>query len=160
MSHSELYFADRSNLVGAVDLRTGRLLYSYSSMTSSAHHLLPLPRPEGGRSSVGLASIASDATMRLHTTVPPPPEGIKGNPIGEGKKPKIVGMVGGVGVGSALFRYWGEMAQSPIGIAGGGTDGEGDDDDDDGKVWKGMSEVGDDETESEDERSFAKRLKA
>lgn len=159
MYPSELFFADRSSLVGVLDLRTGRLLYSYSGMTCTAHHLLPIPSPNAGGTGIGLASIASDATLRLHTTVSPPNEGAKGNPVGEGRKPKIVGMVGGVGIGNAVWRGWGTLEDEEVRADANGDQGEsGDDEDGDGGVWEGMSEV-EDESDLDDEEETPKRPK-
>ena len=131
-------------------------------MTCSAHHLLPIPQPEGGGSHIGLASIASDATLRLHSTVPFPEDGTRGNPVREGKKPKIVGMVGAVGVGSAVFRGWGEMAKGFHGTEDGYSEAEAgaDEEDVDGErgMWEAMSEVENDE-DSEAEDVLVKRRK-
>ena len=54
-----------------------------------------------------LASISPDATLRLHSTVPPRSEAQKGNP--EGGKAKVVGMAGGVGLGSFTFMGYGQV---------------------------------------------------
>ncbi len=158
---SELFFADGSNLVGALDLRTGRLLYSYSTMTCTANHLLHIPEPEGRGTNIGLATISNDATLRLHSTVLPPAEGVKRNAIGEGKKPKIVGMVGGVGVGTALWHGWGHIPEEPQ-RAGAGAEGEDrEDGDEEEEAWEGMSEVedGDGDSYSEAEDVPPKRRK-
>ena len=144
---SELFFADRSSLVGALDLRTGRLLYSYPSITCTAHHLLPIPSPASG-----LATISSDATLRLHSTVPPRAEGMKGNAGGEGRKPKVLGMVGGVGVGNAVWRGFGEMPDElgERGVVFSGEEEGGEMGDE--EVWEEMSEVEDlGSSEEEDE---------
>ena len=130
---------------------------------------------------LGLASISSDATLRIHSTIPPKISGQKGNNNnGNGRKAKIEGMVGGVGVGNAIWRGWGEMeeikalnaedAMSGRGGKGGkggkggenggdgDTDGE-DENEDDEEVWENMSQVEDedeDESESEDDEPLVK----
>ena len=157
---SELFFADRSSLVGALDLRTGRLLYTYSSMTCTAHHLLPIPPRESGSSKLGLlASISSDATMRLHSTVPPLVKRVKGNQIGQGVKPKVVNMVGGVGVGSFAWRGWGEVAGTARQDRVGGVEVENEEQEDGEEVWEGMSEVEDETSDAGSIDAPSKRRK-
>ncbi|KIR32769.1 hypothetical protein I352_04704 [Cryptococcus deuterogattii MMRL2647] len=144
---NELFFSDRSNYLGALDLRTGKVLYSYSSLTATPHHLLaissetssPLP-PRTKR--IGFASISSDASIRLHTCTTPPPQDQKGNWASEGKKGDIVGMVGGIGLGGAIFRGYGERELEIRKEVK--EDGVGEDEsDDEEEIWEGMDEVED-----------------
>ncbi|ORY27216.1 hypothetical protein BCR39DRAFT_539048 [Naematelia encephala] len=172
-SEHELFFSDRSSFLGAIDLRTGRLLYSYPKLTSSAYHLLSIPSPPPSASTssaaisissqsnssviLGLASISSDATLRIHSTVPPLPEGVKGNAGGEKKKASVVGSVGGVGVGGFVFRRWGNVPDLVEVQGEGKTQAqgeEGEEEEDEGDVWDGMSEVledGDSDLDSDEE---------
>ncbi|WVW82947.1 hypothetical protein I302_104962 [Kwoniella bestiolae CBS 10118] len=159
----ELFFSDQSNLLSSLDLRTGKPLYTYSQMTCTAHQLIPIPsfsaEVESGSRQVGLGSISSDATFRLHTTTTPPSEGQRGNFGGEGKKGEILSMVGGVGVGEGVFRGYSQRDISPPkvereGGVGEGDGEEGEEEEDDEKVWEEMSEVVDQGREmSEDEYS-------
>ncbi len=101
--------------------------------------------------------------MRLHTTVPRLAEGVKGNAIGEGEKPKVIGMVGGIGVGIAIWRGWGKIPDEPALKEADRADGEnGDDEDGEDGFWEGMSEVDDDDDESASEEDVepTKRRKA
>ncbi|WVF72100.1 hypothetical protein IAT40_006912 [Kwoniella sp. CBS 6097] len=170
----ELFFSDRSNLLGSLDLRTGKVLYTYSAATSTASHLLAIPPHSSeaeatvgvaaGSRRVGLASISSDSTFRLHTTTTPPSlsasasagsgaQTSNGNGNGksnwgdEGKKGEVLRIVGGASVGNPLWRGY---AQREITVVippsttnikarrAEGEDGE-DDDDEDGE------ELGDEE---------------
>lgn len=149
-THSELFFADRTNQVGCLDLRTGKLLYSYSTVGATAHALLPLPASPAGSdgSNVGLASIWSDATLRLHSVREPRAESAKGN--SNGSKAEILGMLGGVGVGGFVFRGWGTM---PVEERTGDGDeaGKGDEEDEDEEVWEGMDDVEVDDEDGEED---------
>ncbi|KAK8869687.1 hypothetical protein IAR55_000255 [Kwoniella newhampshirensis] len=159
----ELFFSDRSNLLGSLDMRTGKVLYSYSALTSTPQHLLPLPTfdttvtPTPGTRRIGLATICSDATFRIHTTSTPPElQGVKGN-WGEGnaKKGEVVGMIGGAGVGEGIFRGWGErevVVEKKERGEGEGDENE-DDNEDEEEVWDGMEEfedAGEEESDEED----------
>lgn len=165
---SEIFFSDRANLLGAMDLRTGRLLYSYPNLSCTPHHLLPLPSTTTTSSSsspvIRLATVASDAALRIHSTLPPKKEGEKGN-LGGGRKAKVEGMVGGVGIASFVFKGHGEIAD-PVKETkkrrGGEVDDDEDEDEEDGdtddeEVWEGMSEVKDEGSESEDEVDVPKK---
>jgi ribosome biogenesis protein NSA1 len=162
-----------------MDLRTGRLLYSYPNLSCTPHHLLPLPPPAISSSSsksssssspvIRLATVASDAALRIHYTLPPKKEGEKGN-LGGGRKARVEGMVGGVGIASFVFKGHREIAD-PIKEKPkkkrGGDDGDDDDeegdegDSDDEEVWDEMSEVEDEGSdESEDEVEVPKKKKS
>lgn len=160
LTSSEVFFGDRANLSGAMDLRTGRLLYSYTSVSCTPHHLLHLPAaPRTPELPIRLASVGSDATLRIHSNLPAKKPGHKGN-VGAGRKAKVEGMVGGVGIGSFVFTGFGEIAApKPVKAKkvddGEGEDGDRDEEDeeseDDEEVWEGMSEVEDDGSDSEEE---------
>ncbi|WWC89890.1 uncharacterized protein L201_004819 [Kwoniella dendrophila CBS 6074] len=155
----ELFFSDHSNLLGSLDLRTGKILYAYSSMTCTPHQLLPLPllNPEKDHEPairrIGLGSISSDATFRLHSsTNPPKEESMKSNFGGEGKKGEILKIVGGIGIGQGLFRGYSERdikqdkpEKKNKGEIGDERDEEEDDDEDDEldeeQVWDNINEV-------------------
>ncbi|GFZ45689.1 hypothetical protein JCM24511_03418 [Saitozyma sp. JCM 24511] len=153
--------------------------------TSTAHHLVSIPPPTGASSSsghgsgsgsgslgfsasLGLATISSDASLRVHTTTPPP-EGDSGNwrGNGNGKKGGTYGMVGGVGVGGFICSGWGEISEDEAGVSD--EEEDVDDEEDDEEVWEGMSEVEDegalsgeddeDDEESDDEEEPPKRAK-
>jgi ribosome biogenesis protein NSA1 len=84
-----------------------------------------------------------------------PDLGGKGNRIVEGKKPSVVGMVGGVGVGGFAYRGIGQI-EAPAG-AGGKVVG---DDEGEAEVWEGMSEVDDEGSDLEsDEEVAVKKVK-
>ncbi|OWT41313.1 hypothetical protein C362_00779 [Cryptococcus neoformans Bt1] len=144
---NELFFSDRSNYLGALDLRTGKVLYSYSSLTATPHHLLPISSENSSpllpsTKRIGFASVSSDASLRLHTCTTPPPEDQKGNWGSNGKKGDIVGMVGGIGLGGAIFRGYGERQLEVRKDAKEDDVGE-DESDDEEEMWEGMDEVED-----------------
>ncbi|WWD16047.1 hypothetical protein CI109_100472 [Kwoniella shandongensis] len=157
----ELFFSDRSNLLGAIDLRTGKVLYTYSALTSTPHHLLPLPTTSAaGTRRIGLSTIASDASFRIHTSSTPPDVEDSHKNWGEGegmKKGDVVGMVGGVGVGEVLWRGWGEREvivekkEKKPRAKGEEGDDEEDSDEDEEEVWEGMEEFEDKGEEESDE---------
>lgn len=133
--------------MGALDLRTGKVLYSYSSLTATPHHLLPISSENSSpllpsTKRIGFASVSSDASIRLHTCTTPPPEDQKGNWGSEGKKGDIVGMVGGIGLGGAIFRGYDERELEVRKEAKEDDVGE-DESDDEEVMWEGMNEVED-----------------
>ncbi|XAO22647.1 hypothetical protein I312_101420 [Cryptococcus bacillisporus CA1280] len=144
---NEVFFSDRSNYLGALDLRTGKILYSYSSLTATPHHLLAISSETSSSlppstKRIGFASVSSDASIRLHTCTTPPPQDQKGNWASEGKKGDIVGMVGGIGLGGAIFRGYGEReleVRKEVKENGVGED----ESDDEEEMWEGMDEVED-----------------
>lgn len=166
-----LFFSDHSNHVGALDLRTGKLLYSVPGLAATAHALLPLPAGAGwtppaiARDQVaGLATISSDATLRVCGVTAAPSEPPKGN-WGTGKKASVMASVGGVGVGSFVFNGYGsgkDVVEKKE-KAEGEEEEESDDDaeideDEEEKLWYGMGEVGageedEDESDEEDEET-------
>ncbi|WVN86743.1 uncharacterized protein L203_101915 [Cryptococcus depauperatus CBS 7841] len=152
-AQDELFFSDRSNYLGSLDLRTGKVLYSYSSLTATPHHLVSLPPLDSspiapGTKRTGLASISSDASIRIHSSTTPPPKDFKGNWEGEGKKGEIVGLVGGIGLGSFLWRGYGE--REVVEMKDKKEDGEErDESENEEEVWKGMDEVQDESMASE-----------
>lgn len=159
---NELFFADRSDFFGCIDLRTGRLLYSMNQPVS-VHNMLPFPpTPAGdGQRQVGLAALGSDAALRLIATTPSP-EWVDGKPPkgnwGPGQKGVLAGMAGGVGHGTVLWRGYGEMEErkedKKVRGDGEGDDEAGDEEEEAGEeVWDGMDEVADDD-ESEEEDSW------
>jgi hypothetical protein len=158
----EVFFADHSNLVGALDLRTGKMLYAIPGLTASAHFLLPLPAPQPKFSrAAGLATVSSDATLRVCGTTPPPIDLPKGNWATGGKKGSVVGAVGGVGVANAVFRRYGShVADKAEPKEKKDDDEESDDDaevdeDEEEEIWEGMgdAEEGSDEEMDEDDES-------
>ncbi|ORX40011.1 hypothetical protein BD324DRAFT_648625 [Kockovaella imperatae] len=161
VNEHEVFFADRGNFVGCADLRTGKLMYSYPGLTSSAHHLVYLngspvhpTSDDNSYDEVGhtlreglLASISPDATLRLLSTVPPREPASKGNP--QGGKAKVVGVAGGVGLGSFIytgFKYRPvvqEEGNEESERAGGSEEGDED-------VWNDMDTADSDEDEDEE----------
>jgi hypothetical protein len=153
LTTSELFFSDRSGLLASLDLRTGKVAYTLP-VSSTPQYLLPISA-EGRDTKVGLGSISSDATFRLHAT-----SGVErtGN---RGDKEKwtrgIVSVAGGVG-GQGIWRGWGEMEEEkPEKVRKEGEeDGDESEDEevDEEEVWGEMSEVednGEEESGSEDE---------
>ena len=153
LTNSELFFSDRSGLLASLDLRTGKVAYTLP-VSSTPQYLLPISA-EGRDTKVGLGSISSDATFRLHAT-----SGVErtGN---RGDKEKwtrgIVSVAGGVG-GQGIWRGWGEMEEEkPEKVRKEGEEGEDDSEDeevDEEEVWGEMSEVednGEEESGSEEE---------
>ena len=165
LTRSEVFFSDRANLSGAMDLRTGRLLYSYPNLSCTPHHLLQLPTSDHkSELEIRLASIGSDASLRIHSNLPAKRPGDKGN-VGAGKKAKVEGMVGGVGIGSFVFTGFGSVEVPKVKKAKkeGDDEEDGDEDDeelDDEEVWEGMSEVEDEGSESEEEEEPVPKKKA
>ena len=153
--YSELFFSDRSGLLASLDLRTGKVAYTLP-VSSTPQYLLPIPA--GGRDTkVGLGSISSDATFRLHAT-----SGVErtGN---RGDKEKwtrgIVSVAGGVG-GEGIWRGWGEMEEEkPEKVRKEGEEDEDESEDeevDEEEVWEEMSEVEDAGEEASDEEDDEK----
>ena len=97
--------------------------------------------------------------MRLHSTVPPAGNGAKGNQIGQGMKPKVVNVVGGVGVGSFAWRGRGEVAAANRRDNAGGAEVGHEEQEDGEEVWEGMSEVEDESSEAESIDVVSKRRK-
>lgn len=139
---SELFFADRSSMLGALDLRSGRVLYTYSNLSATPHVLLSLPSSSAWHAAspdlrgprFGLASLASDATIRLHATNPPPIE----NPKQNVTKGAIVSHAGGVGLGDVLQMGPGDEILHAAVATGDEGDDEGVNDED---VWEKMEDV-------------------
>ena len=157
----ELFFADRSDRMGCLDLRTGRMLYGLNQPVSM-HTLLSFPSTsaeDGTGRSIGVAAVGSDASFRLYATMPSPDFDADGKPPkgnwGAEKKGVLVGMVGGVGQGSFLYRGYGEMeAKKEVNAEqGDGAGGEEEDEEAGEEVWDGMAEVVD-ESDSEEEDSW------
>lgn len=154
-----VFFADHSSLVGALDIRTGKLLYGVPGLAATAHHLASLPAGWSSGSQVtGLASISSDATLRV-VGVTPTPDVIKGN-WGNGKKASVMGSVGGVGVGTFVFTGYGSrVEEKPAKASKAGEEDEEEedededvDDDEEDEMWENMGVQEDDgESESDEE---------
>ena len=150
---SELFFVDASSQFGSLDVRTGRTLYTFSKQTATAYDVLPLPHAgpvSGAGQRVGMLSLSSDATVRMHSISAPPKEA-KGNvPRGE-----ILGMIGGVGIGRMAYCGMTDIPREED--EGRESDEDSEDDGEDGEenVWDDLAVVqGDDleeESESEDE---------
>ncbi|WRT67266.1 uncharacterized protein IL334_004233 [Kwoniella shivajii] len=151
----ELFFSDHSNLLASLDLRTGKILYTYSSLTSTPNHIIPIPTlstSEPATRRLGLASISSDASFRLHTSTTPPAEDMKGNFGGDGKKGEVIKMVGGIGIGQGIFRGYSErniISTIEKKVKGEGQDA--DDEDNEEEVWQGMDAIEDTGVESSEE---------
>ncbi|GMK59575.1 hypothetical protein CspeluHIS016_0801810 [Cutaneotrichosporon spelunceum] len=169
-----VWFADHSNLLGALDLRTGKLLYSVPGLAATPHSLLSLPSgaewtpPNIAPEQVaGLATVSSDATLRVCGVTPAPTEAPKGN-WGSGKKASVMASVGGVGVGTFVFNGFGSGKDVVEKKEGEGEE-ESDEDlevgeDEEDEMWEGMGEVGEaddsgDDDESDEEQPPRKRRK-
>lgn len=136
-------------------------------MSCTAHHLFLLPQPEvAGPTNIRLASISSDAGLRVHSTLAPKLPGEKGN-LGGGKKAQVESMVGGVGIGSFVWKGYGSLDVKATKVAKDGEIGDDDDDDEEGdedgddeEIWDDMDEVEDEEDDSSDEEDLAKTKKS
>lgn len=157
---SELFFVDASSQFGSLDLRTGRTLYTFSKQTATAYDVLPLPSAgpvsnTGQR--VGMLSLSSDATVRMHSISAPPKEA-KGNVT----KGEILGMIGGVGIGR--MAYCG-TTDIPRDEDEEGRESDEEEDDDEGEeggenVWNDLPVVeGDDEDEEESSEDEEEQLR-
>ncbi|WWC69285.1 uncharacterized protein I206_103223 [Kwoniella pini CBS 10737] len=174
---NELFFSDHSNLLASLDLRIGKILYTYSNMTSTSLNLISIPLSINNNDDddsynkferrIGLSSISSDSTFRIHTTTNPPnnikEKGNYNNNGQQGKKGEILKIVGGIGIGQGLFR--GKGNRNLI-IPKTSKKNEGDDEEeeiDEEEIWKGMDEIKDqgklpesgDEDEDEDQIDFS-----
>lgn len=153
VSTSELFFVDASSQFGSMDIRTGRTLYTYSKQTATAYDVLPLPHAgpvSGAGQRVGMLSLSSDATVRIHSISAPPKEA-KGNvPKGE-----ILGMIGGVGIGKMAYCGMTDIPREEDEGREGEEDSDEEADDGEENVWDDLAVVqGDDEeedSESEDD---------
>jgi hypothetical protein len=148
LTTSELFFSDRSGLLASLDLRTGKVAYTLP-VSSTPHHLLAIPR-EGRDTKVGLGSISSDATFRLHATSGVERQGNRGDK--EKWTRGIVSVAGGVG-GQGVWRGWGEMEEEKPERKEGeeGESGDEEEEGDEEEVWEEMSEVEDDGQEESEE---------
>lgn len=169
----EVFFSDLSNTLGALDLRTGKMLYQVPGLSATTSWMGTIPHEmEGGGkfaaetlpkySFAGLAAVASDATLRICQTTPPPTDGpVKGNWNTSGsKKSAVLASVGGVGVGSCVFDGFGKHTET---IEREKKERQGDDEDDvtdeevddeeEEELWEGMGEAeeGSDEEDVADE---------
>lgn len=149
--HSELFFSDRSSMLGALDLRTGKILYTYAAQTSTPLSLLPLPHSHTRDAqaaqphprAIGLATISSDATLRLCST-----GGVPQQEKDNVRRGEIVRTVGGVGLGSVCWLGWAE------GLGRGGQEDEEEGEGEGAEVDDGGDGGGDAESEDEDEDLF------
>lgn len=120
----EVFYSDLANTLGALDLRTGRPLYQVPNLSATTSWMttLPLEMEDGKKfadsalpkfSYAGLAAVASDATLRVCQTTPPPTDApVKGNWNTSGnKKSAVLASVGGVGVGSCVFDGFGSHTE-------------------------------------------------
>ncbi|WOO77122.1 Ribosome biogenesis protein NSA1 [Vanrija pseudolonga] len=169
-AENELFFADHSNLVAALDLRTGRVLYTVPA-NATANALLTLPEPVprfaelAKTAAAGLASISSDATFRIFQTTPPPAVMPKGNWATGGKKSTVLSSAYGVGVGSFVFAGFGSRTEAkPVKEKAEGEEGDEEedeevDDDEEEEIWEGMDEANadSDDDSSEDEAPVKKQ---
>lgn len=128
-------------------------------MSCTAHHLSLLPSPDtASPTNIRLASISSDAGLRIHSTLAPKKPGEKGN-LGGGKKAQVEAMVGGVGIGSFVWKGYGSIEGKVLKEVKEGEQGDDDSEMDDEEVWEEMSEV-EDEGASSDEEELATTKKA
>ncbi|GHJ88489.1 hypothetical protein NliqN6_4891 [Naganishia liquefaciens] len=159
----ELFFVDASSQFGALDLRTGRTLYTLSKQTATAYDVLPLPSAgpvSGVGQRIGMLSLSSDATVRLHSVSAPPKEA-KGNVT----KGEILGMIGGVGIGRMAYCGTTNLPRDEDEEnVGSDEDVGGEDEDEDGEetVWDDLpvvegDEEDDDSSEDEEEQLREKR---
>lgn len=168
----EVFFSDLANTLGALDLRTGKVLYQVPNLSATTNWMTTLPHEmEDGKkfaadtlpksSFAGLAAIASDATLRVCQTTPPPSDGpVKGNWNTSGsKKSAVLASVGGVGVGSCVFDGFGthtEVIEKKEKERKEGDDeddisDEEVDDDEEEEMWEGMGEAEEGSDEEEEE---------
>lgn len=143
---------DASSQFGSLDVRTGRTLYTFSKQTATAYDVLPLPTAGPVSSAgqrVGMLSLSSDATVRVHSISAPPKEA-KGNvPRGE-----ILGMIGGVGIGRMAYYGMTDIARDEDE----GRESDEDLDDEEGEegeenVWDDLAVVQGEDDEEEDSES-------
>lgn len=170
----EVFFSDLANTLGALDLRTGRVLYQVPNLSATTNWMTTLPHEmENGEkfaadtvpkhSFAGLAAIASDATLRICQTTLPPSDGpVKGNWNTSGnKKSAVLASVGGVGVGSCVFDGFGthtEVIEKKEKERKEGDDeddisDEEVDDDEEEEMWEGMGEAEEGSEEEEEDES-------
>lgn len=186
----EVFFSDLANTLGALDLRTGRPIYEVPGLAATTNWMTTIPHEMdmgAGKwgadtlpkySFAGLASVSSDATLRVCQTTPPPADApVKGNWNTSGnKKSAVIASVGGVGVGSCVFDGFGshteiiEKKEKEKKVRDGDDDDdditdEEVDDDEEEELWEGMGEAPegsdeeDDESEEEEDEPARKRRK-
>ena len=155
LTNSELFFSDRAALTASLDLRVGKVLFTFSTAPTT-HHLVSVPtRPreaETGRRTAA-ASISSDATLRVYDATPPPIT-TGGKFVGEWKKGIVAGSVGGVGIGGFVVRGWTDLPDLKVAENGAGAEdqnGDEEENEDDGDMWEGMDEIEDGEESSDEE---------
>jgi len=144
----ELFLASSQSTVSCLDLRNGRLLYSYKGISGAVNSLAP--------SGSHIVSTSLDRLVRLHSTSPPPQEA--GGAREDTSKPAVLDKLFWKFTPTVVC-WDGEME-----VEGHGNDKEGNrgsDEDDDEEMWNEMGIASDDDSdESKDEsRSKAKRRK-
>lgn len=152
-SRSELFFGDTTSLLGSMDLRTGKVLYAYPQQTCTTSHVLPLWMPDTSHSeknTIGMVSLASDATLRLHSTSSPPIEA-KHNVT----KGVILGGIPGIGLGNPVFGGYLHTWHPDEN----GSDAGSDDEDVQGDVWDDMAVVDDVSDGSDSDEDMEEQVK-
>ncbi|KAI0273394.1 hypothetical protein BC834DRAFT_928522 [Gloeopeniophorella convolvens] len=134
----EVFVADQTSGLFAVDTRNGRVVYGYKGLAGAITAMAPAP--------TGLVSTALDRYARVHSTHAPPAEAGQA----QDEKGAVLEKVYMKSVPTAVV--WDGV---PDADAGGGDDDEreggddGDESDDGEDVWEGMEEVGEDSDEGE-----------
>lgn len=138
---SEIFVSDNGSNLSSLDTRTGKIAYSYKSLSGAACSFAPI-------STTHLASISLDRIFRLHSVFPPPPKASDQQ----------------VKKGAVLGQEF--MKSTPTVIAwdrfeANGKDGaRADEDGEDEDVWEGMEVLGDDGEGSDSEESEDEQKKA
>ena len=148
----QLVVADEGNYLGVVDLKTGREVYAYANLPTSGLQLLPIPPDplfadtKAVEYGSPFASLSSDWTIRIHSTL----SSVHGNRKQAKSKPKVEGMVGGIGGESIVFTGYSDMPSQKNVAGEDGADGE-DGEESDEEVWDGMEEFDDDAEDDDDD---------
>jgi len=120
----EVFVADQTSNLFAIDMRNGRVIYGYKGIAGAITSMAPSP--------AGLISTSLDRYARVHSTYPPPPEA--GQPQDE--------------KGAVLEKVY--MKTIPTCVVWDGVADEDEDDDDDDRSRPGGGADDDDSADDED----------
>ena len=152
LSPGELFVADNSGRLFAVDWRTGVTQYTYKDMTGAITSICPLATPRGAPL---VLSTSQDKLVRMHSTVPPveaPRAEAKSKQRGQtlwttfassaNSAPSTYITASAWDGKVPLVRKTKSAAANADGNNNEDDDGDDDDDNDDDEVWSKMKEVG------------------
>ncbi|CAE6520431.1 unnamed protein product [Rhizoctonia solani] len=125
----ELFVSDNGSSLSSIDVRNGKICYSYKGLPSAVASFTPISKSH-------LASVSLDRVFRLHTVYSPPPQAN----VQQLKKGAVIGQE--FLKSTSITAVW-DGFESSVTVA------EGDEED----VWEGMEVRGEDESSDDEEES-------